>query len=124
MFSSKNDLIDRVSRNLLIKSNFEIFDLTPVAIRGDWNCLYRSLSKAGEVYGDQEYHHEVRYRILVEMVMRKDEFLKFADELTIKTKTDWLYNLSPGLDSCIPCLFWKKNTEMHLINKNIKYPIY
>ncbi|CAF1072787.1 unnamed protein product [Brachionus calyciflorus] len=100
VLKTKNDLIDRVSRNLLIKSKFELFDLTPVAIRGDGNCLYRSLSKA--LYGDQQYHFEVRYRTLVEMVMRKEEFLKFSEEITVQSKTYWLYHLSPGSDGLSP----------------------
>ncbi|CAF1099583.1 unnamed protein product [Brachionus calyciflorus] len=92
IFNPKNDLVDKISRSLLIKSKFELFDLAPVSIVGDGNCFFRSLSKA--LYGEEKYDVEIRYRTLVEMILRKDEFLEYAKQ----QKIDWFYNLSPSID--------------------------
>lgn len=89
------DLIDSITKSIIAKLNLNLFELTPISIIGDGNCFYRSVSKA--LYGKEDYHYEVRFRTLVEMVLRKDEFLDYSSKNKF-ANIDFFHNLSPGVD--------------------------
>ena len=48
-------------------------DVHPIWIRGDGNCLCRSISRA--CYGDDSHHLELRVRIIIEGVANMDKYL-------------------------------------------------
>lgn len=104
VFSSKTDFIDSNAKSILAKSNSCLFELTPILIKGDGNCFYRSVSKA--LYGKEDYHYEVRFRTLVEMVLRKDEFLDYASKNKFGN-IDFFHNLAPGEDGMDPLTVFK-----------------
>lgn len=81
-----NDHIDDVAFSLSQLASFK-----PITIVGDGNCLFRAISKA--MYGSEEHHFELRYRSLVELVIRKHEFLDYARN---NFETNWFEHLSPG----------------------------
>jgi len=64
------------------ESNFEALlhkkGLIIRKIRGDGNCLFRSVAE--QVYGDQEMHEEVRRRTMDYMEAERDHFSQFITE--------------------------------------------
>lgn len=115
VYSSKNDVIDNNAKSMLSNINFRLYELTPISIIGDGNCFYRSVSKA--LYGKEDYHFEIRFRTLIEMVFRKDEFLHYADSNKF-SNIDFFYNLSPGED-CLNAqeIFERQALECSKLNR-------
>lgn len=94
VFFTGEDIFDQRTENLLVNCNKSDL-LIPVKIGADGNCLYRSLSKA--LYGNENFHVELRYRVIVEMVFQKDRFLKASRNK--EYETNFLDHLSPEPDS-------------------------
>lgn len=76
VFFNNSDRVDLKSNEILQKfTSVDLYRLRPVYISGDGNCLFRSLSKA--LYGNEEAHSELRYRTVVELTLRVDEFCEY-----------------------------------------------
>ena len=71
-----------------------IENFIPVEIEPDGNCLFRAISKC--LYGNEENHLEIRYRVLVELCFRKEEFLSYSQE---NMGTNWFSMLAPEPDN-------------------------
>ncbi|CAF1078926.1 unnamed protein product [Brachionus calyciflorus] len=93
----KNEKIDKICESLLLQSNVEFIDLVPVQISGDGNCLYRSISQA--LYGSQNFHFEIRYRTLVDMVFNRHYHLSFLNSYTKPRQPNWFLVCAPGSDN-------------------------
>lgn len=78
IFANNSDSVDDISSNLLrCFSKVDQTELRPIEIRGDGNCLFRAISKS--IYGQQEAHAEIRYRTIVELAMKADQFLDYVE---------------------------------------------
>ena len=76
VIKSKEDIVDNVSVKVLKECYRKTHrDLIPIFTIGDGNCLTRAVSKA--LYGKDDCWAEIRYRILVELITKKKEFLNY-----------------------------------------------
>ena len=69
------DEVDQVARRLVPSDTPRKFysnDYVPVEVRGDGNCFFRALSRL--VYGDEQYHLEMRCRITMDCVKNIDKY--------------------------------------------------
>lgn len=97
VYLSNIDKVDSSTEKLFQISPFKK-ELVPVKIIGDGNCLYRSLSKS--LYGREDHHYELRYRIAIEMVLKRDSFLQCTRN-EYSNETNFFDHLCPESDSSI-----------------------
>ena len=74
-YSVALDEVDIVARLLVppdTPENFRSNDYVPVEVQGDGNCFFRALSRL--VYGDEQYHLEMRCRIIMDCVKNIDKY--------------------------------------------------
>ena len=74
-YSVALDEVDQVARRLVPSDTPRKFysnDYVPVKVRGDGNCFFRALSRL--VYGDEQYHLEMRCRITMDCVKNIDKY--------------------------------------------------
>ena len=74
-YSVAFDEVDQVARRLVPSDTPRKFysnDYVPVKVRGDGNCFFRALSRL--VYGDEQYHLEMRCRIVMDCVKNIDKY--------------------------------------------------
>lgn len=108
IFYDKKYVKDQVS---LILYNYIEETYLPVRVQGDGNCLFRAISLS--LFGNQNWHIELRYRTIVELFLKKAEFLKFADEFTSKHyNNNWFTYLVPCSET--------EPTDEYIYNQEIK----
>jgi len=74
-YSVALDEVDQVARHFVPSDTPRKFfsnDYVPVKVRGDGNCFFRALSRL--VYGDEQYHLEMRCRITIDCVKNIDNY--------------------------------------------------
>ena len=86
---SLNFIVDQVAVQLLQAANFGT-EYFASSICGDGNCLFRAISKA--MYGNEDLHLEIRFRTLLQMIVKRDELFRLSEILT--TQTDWFLETS------------------------------
>ena len=73
---SLNFIFDQVAVQLLEAANIRTEYLASSNC-GDGNCLFRAIFKA--MYGNEELHLEIRFRTLLQMIVKKDELLRVSE---------------------------------------------
>ena len=74
-YSVAHDEVDTQSRGYIpvdTPRKFRSNDYIPVTVETDGNCFFRSLSRL--VYGDEQYHLELRCRIVIDCVKNIDNY--------------------------------------------------
>ena len=111
-----------IRRVFFIKRNEEIIDerinphgLQQIEIADDGNCLFRSVSL--QLYGSQDKHFEIRYKIITFMNSNRDCLLQFFDSMDkLEQYIDKMSrDATWGDDLTLRCVAEKFQVEVHVL---------
>ena len=71
VYFNNEDEIDFFSSKILMQCKIKNSNLKPIKVIGDGNCFYRTISKS--LYGCESYFIEIKYRIIIEMILNIEE---------------------------------------------------